>query len=600
MALLRTNEYFGTTGNDSLVSSSNSTTFGLSGNDTLTSLAYTSYNFLAGGAGNDTYYVGYGAAITIVDTGGTDRIVASRLGFYDAYTYAFTVDGGKHIVAFSEYYGDQVAIANWRDSTFAVESITLKDGTYSFDYIASVLPSTTGYLGDFSSEYLAANGILPVGTTSSDVLEFINHVSTTEQEKNAALSRPTYVITGPSSIDEGSTGSFLLQTTGLSSGASVTYSVSGVSSDDIDSGSLTATATVNNSGQATISLGIKEDQLTEGREQLTISVANGAAATSTYINDTSTTPINPTVTIRADAQSYLEGEEATFTVETTGYSEGTEIPWYVMFNALSINEHSFQLQDIAGTNGEAAANIDDRGYATIDVNGRATISIPIKLDSVSEDTEVLQVTVQRPNSLSVSSVFVDIFDVQAGSPPTSNLVSKSYSVSSTAATVRSSDGGQTWTVMTPSGTETLSNYDRLSFSDKTIALDFDEGEAGYNAATMIGAAFGAEYIDQYFGTGVTLFDAGMTVSQIAQLIVDTGLIEGMVGSTNKAWIDHVYENVVGAAPDAFTSAAFSTLLSNGTYTKAGLLELAAGVDALETQIDLVGLQSYGLDYLSFI
>jgi hypothetical protein len=117
---------------------------------------------------------------------------------------------------------------------------------------------------------------------------------------------------------------------------------------------------------------------------------------------------------------------------------------------------------------------------------------------------------------------------------------------------------------------------------------------------MIGAAFGKGFINQYFGTGVSLFDSGQSMAQIAQLVVSTGLIESMVGSSNSAWVRHVYKNVTGTNPDAFTEAVYRTYLDNGTYTKAGLLELAAGVSALETQIDLVGIRAEGIGYIPFI
>jgi len=58
--------------------------------------------------------------------------------------------------------------------------------------------------------------------------------------------------------------------------------------------------------------------------------------------------------------------------------------------------------------------------------------------------------------------------------------------------------------------------------------------------------------------------------------------------------------VVGVNPDAFTEAVYRTYLDNGTHTKASLLELAVGVTALESQIDLVGIRAEGIGYVPFI
>ncbi len=190
MATLRFNENFGTLNADRLLSSSNSTTFGLTGDDTLSSAPYSEFNILAGGAGNDTYNIGYGSSTTIIDTGGIDRIIAPSLGFYDPYTYAATLDGGKHILVSNLRSGTQISVANWKSPTYSIESITLADGTYSLPLIASTLNKQPNYLGDLSINQLINYDILPQGTSSSDLLEFIEYISLTEVAKISALNQP--------------------------------------------------------------------------------------------------------------------------------------------------------------------------------------------------------------------------------------------------------------------------------------------------------------------------------------------------------------------------------------------------------------------------
>jgi hypothetical protein len=58
-------------------------------------------------------------------------------------------------------------------------------------------------------------------------------------------------------------------------------------------------------------------------------------------------------------------------------------------------------------------------------------------------------------------------------------------------------------------------------------------------------------------------------------------------------------NAIGTKPDALTNAIFTTYLERGTYTKAGLLEMASQVASLESRIDLVGLQTDGIAYTPF-
>ena len=209
---------------------------------------------------------------------------------------------------------------------------------------------------------------------------------------------------------------------------------------------------------------------------------------------------------------------------------------------------------------------------------------------------------------------IEINDTSTGSPgssssnpaspsvtgtPKDGLLSKTYAMDLSSVTISSSDGGDIWTVATEAGGELLGDYDRLVFSDKTVALDFQKGDASYNAVMLIGAAFGAEFIAPYFSVGVFLFDSGQSLSEVTELIVDTELIEAMVGPSNEAWVNHVYQNVTGMSPDALTSAILTTYLDKGTYSKPELLGLAMEAAPLQNQIDLAGFQSAGFAYDPF-
>ena len=147
------------------------------------------------------------------------------------------------------------------------------------------------------------------------------------------------------------------------------------------------------------------------------------------------------------------------------------------------------------------------------------------------------------------------------------------------------------------GTDTLVGVERLGFGDQAVALDFETGESGYNAATLIGAAFGAEKVESYFGIGVQMFDTGSSLQQVSQLIVDLRLIETAIGSdSDSAWVKYVYRNVMGESPDRTTERALVDLLEQGSHTRADLLALAAGVPAVERQVDIVGSRTKGYVY----
>lgn len=109
-----------------------------------------------------------------------------------------------------------------------------------------------------------------------------------------AVQVPTYsLVASSSTVAEGGTANFVLSTTNVSSGTVVAYSISGISSADLSSGSLTGSVVIGSDGKGTVSLGISADKLTEGNEVLTLTTQNKSA--SITIIDTSTTPA-PAVT----------------------------------------------------------------------------------------------------------------------------------------------------------------------------------------------------------------------------------------------------------------------------------------------------------------
>ncbi|NBY55250.1 MAG: calcium-binding protein, partial [Betaproteobacteria bacterium] len=97
---------------------------------------------------------------------------------------------------------------------------------------------------------------------------------------------PTYqVIASSSSVDEGSIAVFTVETTNVTAGSSLTYTLSGVSASDVVGGSLSGSVVVGANGKASISIPLAADQLTEGDETLTLSIQGKNA--SVTVRDTS-------------------------------------------------------------------------------------------------------------------------------------------------------------------------------------------------------------------------------------------------------------------------------------------------------------------------
>jgi len=109
------------------------------------------------------------------------------------------------------------------------------------------------------------------------------------------ISAATYKLT-PSlvTINEGNSTSVVLQTTGLSSSATVTYSISGIAANRLSTGVLNGTVSVDANGQAVIPFSVINNSHTDGLTTAVITIGNNLASTSVIINDSSVTPISLT------------------------------------------------------------------------------------------------------------------------------------------------------------------------------------------------------------------------------------------------------------------------------------------------------------------
>jgi len=159
-----------------------------------------------------------------------------------------------------------------------------------------------------------------------------------------------------------------------------------------------------------------------------------------------------------------------------------------------------------------------------------------------------------------------------------------------------------FTVSGADGSDTLASIERLQFSDKKLAFDLGANEAAGNTVRIIGAAFDAPAIQlypQYVRTGLNLFDNGMSMSDACALVMGTGLVQALAGSSsNEAFVNLVFQNVVGFAPSDAQRATFVGMLqgSGGSMSQAELLQLAANHPLNALNINLVGLQDSGVEF----
>lgn len=113
---------------------------------------------------------------------------------------------------------------------------------------------------------------------------------TTPVKPDAPNETPYSLVRSKLSVNEGSSVTITLETDNIAAGTLVPYTITGISSADIDGESLTGNFTVDSAGDAFLTLNITADATTEGTETLTLTLDGKGVSTSVTINDTSTAP----------------------------------------------------------------------------------------------------------------------------------------------------------------------------------------------------------------------------------------------------------------------------------------------------------------------
>lgn len=152
---------------------------------------------------------------------------------------------------------------------------------------------------------------------------------------------------------------------------------------------------------------------------------------------------------------------------------------------------------------------------------------------------------------------------------------------------------------TTASTDTLSNIERLYFSDVRLAYDI-AGVAG-TAAQLMGAVTGKASLQDkaLVGAVIGLLDGGMSAEALATLVINNGVVGTLAGGTDSASVVKLLlRNVLGSDTNTALVDTLTGMIASGAQTQVSLLMLAAGLDINKTNIDLVGLAQTGLQYTS--
>ena len=314
--------------------------------------------------------------------------------------------------------------------------------------VAGSTENITGYAGNDAAA--SARAWLATVTTDASADTAIAGVEAAVAAAIAADSTPvdpvaTFSLASDvAASNEGTTVYFTLTTENVAAGTQYSYSLSGtnITNGDVD-GSLAGTATIDADGKAVIAVDLTNDELTEGLETITLSVAGQTS--SVNINDTSTTVVapSPTYALVADVANVNEGDTVTFTLTTTNVAAGSQIAY-----------------SISGVSPSDINGGSLNGLATVGADGRAVVSVTVAEDATTEGVVDVMVL-----SMAGQTASVNIND-------TSGDADSTYSLTTGVDDLTGGAGNDLFNGALIGGVATLNNLDQI------------DGGAGANTLTV--------------------------------------------------------------------------------------------------------------------
>jgi len=142
------------------------------------------------------------------------------------------------------------------------------------------------------------------------------------------------------------------------------------------------------------------------------------------------------------------------------------------------------------------------------------------------------------------------------------------------------------------GVDTVTNIERLVFSDTRVAVDITNGNAG-TTAKILGAVFGASSltVKEYVGIGLSLLDGGMSYPDLMLLALNARLGAGF---SNASEVNLLYQNLVGVLPSTADLNYFIGTITSGQFTQVSLAVMAADLNLNATNIHLTDLAQTGI------
>ena len=253
-----------------------------------------------------------------------------KLGFPGKYSNNLIFDEGiiyeDHIDNYFWFYNDDIEI-NEGDSG---GPIYIKDSAGDH-YVVGVVSSGNDY-----------------SNSATSIKRHYWWLSESVQTNNYLYDKSLAELDSVNNVDEGKSILFTFKTHKSEEDKQYTYTLSGISSLDIASNELSGKTIINSDGEATFTIEIRADKVTEGTETLTLSI--GEKTKSISINDTSKTPSPPTIALPRSTNSaiFLMMEDISVPTLTINenitsvytYTADEEVTWSLSGSAASATDYT--------------------------------------------------------------------------------------------------------------------------------------------------------------------------------------------------------------------------------------------------------------------
>ncbi|PXX39679.1 M57 family metalloprotease [Undibacterium pigrum] len=186
----------------------------------------------------------------------------------------------------------------------------------------------------------------------------------------------------------------------------------------------------------------------------------------------------------------------------------------------------------------------------------------------------------------------DVIDGGAG------MDTAQYSGLRSAFTVTGSGSGFTVSKPSSQGVDTLSNVERLKFSDLSVALDID-GIAG-QAYRIYQAAFGRTPDLAGLGYWIKDMDKGSSLTTVAAGFMQSKEFQTLYGANPSVdtFLTTLYKNILGRVPDQAGYDYWKNEISANRISFAGTL--ASFTEGQENKVKVIGTIQNGIDFIEYL